>query len=97
LFGPDGAKAAIHYTPRFVTGDMVALLRAAVAGVGIVQLPTMMIRGQVAQGTLVHVLNDWRPRHEIIHVVFPSRRGLLPLVRTLIDYLVARFQALEED
>ncbi|WP_211451164.1 LysR family transcriptional regulator [Collimonas antrihumi] len=97
LFGPDGAKAALHHTPRFVTGDMVALLRAAVAGVGIVQLPTMMIREQVAQGTLVHVLNDWRPRHEIIHVVFPSRRGLLPLVRTLIDYLVARFQALEED
>jgi hypothetical protein len=30
-------------------------------------------------------------------VVFPSRRGLLPLVRTLIDYLVQRFRALEED
>lgn len=97
LFGPDGARAAIHHAPRFVTGDMVALLRAAVAGAGIVQLPTMMIREQVAQGTLVHVLDDWRPRPEIIHVVFPSRRGLLPLVRTLIDYLVQRFQALKED
>lgn len=97
LLGPDAAQAAVHHTPRFVTGDMIALRDAAVAGVGIVQLPTMMVRDQLLQGTLVRLLPDWAPRREIIHAVFPSRRGLLPSVRTLVDYLAQRFNALNED
>ena len=32
LSGPEGAKAAIHYTPRFITTDMLALREAAMAG-----------------------------------------------------------------
>ncbi|MCM3755372.1 LysR substrate-binding domain-containing protein, partial [Bacillus licheniformis] len=43
LRGPDGAQAEIHHQPRFVTGGMLALRAAAVAGVGVVQLPTMMV------------------------------------------------------
>jgi hypothetical protein len=30
-------------------------------------------------------------------VVFPSRRGLLPSVRALIDFLAERFGPVEED
>jgi DNA-binding transcriptional LysR family regulator len=97
LFGPDGAQAALHHTPRFVTSDMIALRSAALAGVGVVQLPTMIVRDQLAEGALVRLLPDWAPRREIIHAVFPSRRGLLPSVRALIDYLAQRFGALDED
>ncbi|MGQ2958693.1 MULTISPECIES: LysR family transcriptional regulator, partial [Rhizobium/Agrobacterium group] len=38
-------------------------------------------------GRLVTVLPDWRPSNEIVHAVFPSRRGLLPSVRALLDFL----------
>ena len=97
LFGPDGAQAALHHTPRFVTSDMIALRSAALAAVGVVQLPTMVVREQLTDGALVRLLPDWSPRREIIHAVFPSRRGLLPSVRALIDYLAQRFQVLDED
>ncbi|HDR9472532.1 LysR family transcriptional regulator [Burkholderia multivorans] len=97
LRGPDGASAEIHHQPRFVTGGMLALRAAAVAGVGIVQLPTMMVRDELARGTLVTVLPDWAPRREIVHAVFASRRGLLPAVRALLDFLAARFAELEPD
>ncbi|MFJ2986243.1 LysR family transcriptional regulator [Collimonas sp. NPDC087041] len=97
LYGPNGAQAMLPHTPRFVTGDMIGLRDAAVAGVGIVQLPTMMIQDQLTQGRLIRLLPDWQPRPEIIHAVFPSRRGLLPSVRTLIDYLAQRFKVLNED
>jgi DNA-binding transcriptional LysR family regulator len=43
------------------------------------------------------VLPDWAPRREIIHAVFASRRGLLPSVRAVIDYLADRFGQLHED
>ena len=66
---------------------MAALREAAMVGVGVVQLPTMMIWGDLEAGRLVHVLPDWRPRAVIIHAVFPSRRGLLLSIRALLDFL----------
>jgi len=93
LMSPDGSQVAQHHTPRFVTTDMITLRHAAVAGIGLVQLPLMMVREQLANGSLVRLLPDWSPRHEMIHVVFPTRRGLIPSVRLLIDHLVEQFAA----
>jgi DNA-binding transcriptional LysR family regulator len=97
LSGPDGAKAEVWFSPRMVTTDMLALREAAVAGVGVVQLPLLMVHEQLAAGTLVSVLDEWRPRREVIHAVFPSRRGLLPSVRALVDFLGEEYQKMEED
>lgn len=87
LHHADGGSASVNHRPRLVTDDMAALREAAVAGVGVVQLPTMMIWEDVEAGRLIHVLPDWRPRSGVIHAVFPSRRGLLPSVRALVDFL----------
>jgi DNA-binding transcriptional LysR family regulator len=97
LNGPDGMGVAVMHQPRYVTRAMLALRAAAVAGIGIVQLPRMIVSEQFERGQLVHVLPDWTPRREIIHVVFASRRGQLPAVRLLIDFLVEQFDKLVED
>lgn len=97
LFGPNGVYASIRHQPRLITRGMLALRAAAVAGVGIVQLPTMLLRGQFERGELVTVLPDWAPRREIVHAVFASRRGQLPSVRALIDFLVDQFAVLEDE
>lgn len=91
LAGPEGATAAVPYTPRLITDDIAQLRSAALLGVGIVQLPTMVVDKDVEAGTLVDILPDWRPRAGVVHAVFPSRRGLLPAVRSLIDHLVAEY------
>ena len=39
-------------------------------------------------------LPEWAPQPGLIHAVFPSRRGLLPSVRALLDFLAAEFVAL---
>lgn len=97
LLGPDAAQATIRHDPRLITRSMSALRTAAIAGVGVVQLPRMMVRDWFASGDLVHVLPDWEPRREIIHAVYPSRRGQLPSVRALLDFLVSEFEVLDED
>jgi DNA-binding transcriptional LysR family regulator len=91
LEGPEGATARIPYRPRFITEDMVALRLAALRGGGVVQMPTMVIRKDLADGTLIDVLPGWAPRAGIVHAVFPSRRGLLPSVRALLDFLAAEY------
>lgn len=97
LNGAEQAQAIIHHSPRFVTTDMNALLAAAIAGVGVVQLPLMMVGEQLAAGSLVQLVPNWSLRKDIIHAVFPTRRGLLPSVRSLIDYLVQRFAEIDEE
>ena len=76
---------------------MSALRTAAVAGVGVVQLPAMMVADELRSGRLVRLLPDWAPRREVVHAVFPSRRGLLPAVRALVDHLHEQFSALDQD
>lgn len=71
---------------------MTALRRAAQQGVGIVQLPCMVVEADLRNGTLVDILPGWAPKGGIIHAVFPSRRGLVPKVRLLIDYLATHIQ-----
>lgn len=97
LIGPDGARAAVRHQPRLITRGMPALRAAALAGVGAVQLPTMVVREHLARGELVQVVPGWAPRRELIHAVFASRRGLLPSVRSLLDFLAERFAALPPD
>ncbi len=66
----------------------LAVLRdAALGGVGAVRLPTLAVWNDLQSGDLVTVLPEWRPANEIVHAVFPSRRGLLPSVRALLDFL----------
>lgn len=94
LDGPDGAIATIRHRPRFVTEDMVALRLAAVRGVGVCQFPTFVIEDEVKAGRLIDVIAEWKPKAGIIHAAFPSRRGLLPSVRALLDFLVAEYGSL---
>ncbi|WP_455774247.1 LysR substrate-binding domain-containing protein [Burkholderia stabilis] len=87
LIGPNGEHAQLRHHPRFITDDMHALRDAAIHGVGIVQLPCMVVEDALRDGTLVDVLPGWAPKGGVVHAVFPSRRGLLPRVRLLIDFL----------
>lgn len=87
----NGARATIKHQPKLVTDDLVALRQAALAGIGAVHLPTVVVRDDLAAGRLVNATPQWAPRTGIVHAVFPSRRGLLPSVRALIDDLADEF------
>lgn len=88
LIDSDGRAVSVPFMPRFVTDDLVTLRRAAIDGVGIVQLPEYLVRDHLERGLLEPALSDWTPRTGIIHAVFPSRRGLAKTVREFVNFLV---------
>lgn len=90
LQGPGGRSERIEHTPRLVCQDFVVLRAAVLAGLGIARLPETVVRADLAGGTLERVLPEWNSPQGILHFVFPSRRGLLPAVRALIDFLAER-------
>jgi DNA-binding transcriptional LysR family regulator len=94
LLGPAGESAAVEHRPRLVCHDFVVLHQAVLAGLGIARLPESVVRGDLKSGALVRVLPAWRIPQGIVHVVFPTRRGMLPAVRVFIDFLAERLPAM---
>ncbi len=96
LTGPEGVTAEISHVPRLISDDMPTLKSAVLLGVGIANLPLAVVEDELKQGQLVRVLAQWQPTEGVISAVFPSRRGLLPSVRTLIDFLAQAFEAQQQ-
>ena len=92
LLGPGGKSLIQPHAPRFTSTDLAVLCEAAQAGLGVAKLPTLLIGDALADGNLRRVLPDWAPPPEIIHAIFPSRRGLIPAVRALLDHLAEEFR-----
>ena len=83
----DGLTASVRHAPRLVTDDLDLLHEGVLGGLGVALLPMLAVIRDVEAGRLIDLLPDWRPRRWIVHAVFPSRRGLLPSVRLLLDFL----------
>jgi len=93
LVGANGENVRAEHTPRVLCHDFIVLRAAALAGLGIAQLPESVVREDLQSGALARVLPDWNTPEGIVHVVFPSRRGLLLAVRAFIDFLRERLPA----
>jgi DNA-binding transcriptional LysR family regulator len=96
LDGPGKAHASIHHTPRLVTDDLIVLRAAAMRGIGVAQLPAMIVTDQLNAGALTELLPGWSPKYGVVHAVFSSRRGLLPSVRALIDFLADEIAKIDD-
>lgn len=94
LLDGDGHEITLQIdSPRLMTDDLVVLNEAARQGLGIAMLPRLVCEAALAAGELVELLPDCQIPWGIMHLVFPSRRGLVPAVRLLIDYLVEAMPA----
>jgi DNA-binding transcriptional LysR family regulator len=87
LEGPHGESHTVQHRPRYLADDLLTLKFAVVEGVGASILPVYMCKEDLDAGRLVEVLPGWGPPASILHVVFPSRRALVPAIRKLIDFL----------
>jgi DNA-binding transcriptional LysR family regulator len=87
LTGPNDETRVITLRPRLMCSNFDMLLAAARQGLGVAQLPVHICRRSIAKGELVHVLPEWRSPYGTIQAVFSHRKGLVPSVRALIDFL----------
>ena len=70
---------------RYNSGN--ALCSAAVAGLGIAQLPGFYVRKALASGQLIELFPEYKDKQEAIWAVFPSNRNVAPKIRLLVDFL----------
>lgn len=82
-----GEMRSQHVRIRMASDNLDVLHSAALADLGLCGLPGYLCNEDLAQGRLVRLIEDWRPSSGALVLLFPSRRGLLPAVRAVIDFL----------
>jgi DNA-binding transcriptional LysR family regulator len=89
-FGPR-AEQTVRVRAVFRSNSGDALQAAAVAGLGLVQLPSFIVWRDLRSGALVPVLERWERGDTSIHALYPHGRHLSPKVRVFVGFLASRF------
>lgn len=93
LTGLTGERRVVHHAPRLLSNDLRLQLEATTHGIGVALLPEPIVAGSIRSGLLAHVLPEWTAATHNIHLLYPSPRGMLPSIRSLIDYLLIHLPA----
>ena len=92
-FSKDGSKTLVFGRRRLALNDGDACASAALAGAGIVQLPTFMVQDCIASGKLVIVLGTYLSEDLPIYALYPQNRHLSTKVRAFIDWVAELFES----
>lgn len=85
FIGPGGNALVAEVEGGLQIDNGEAQLVAALAGAGIVYLPTDLVASHVSDGRLVPVLGHWQTLTMPISLLQPSRRHVPPQVRAFIE------------
>jgi DNA-binding transcriptional LysR family regulator len=91
LEGPEGELHTVPINGSIQSNNGLVNRAAALAGSGIVLLPTFYLGEQLRSGTLKPVLCKFKPQELAVYAVYPERRNLMPKVRAFVDFLATTF------
>jgi DNA-binding transcriptional LysR family regulator len=74
----------------FIGNDVPTMLGAAVAGLGLAQVPGPIAASAVKAGKLVRVLEPFAPTVPGVFLYYPSRNQMTPKLRAFIDHIKSR-------
>lgn len=88
-----GEDRLLSPPPTHEVEDGEAIIAMAEAGLGLCQMAAPLIRGQLASGALVPVLEDFRGSDVPVQAVWPGVRQASPRLRFLLDHLAEQARA----
>lgn len=91
-FSRQGKPELVRVKARMRCNSGVAVIDAALKGLGIAQLPDYYVNPYLDSGELVEVMPGYQIADEGIWAIYPSTRHLSPKVRLVIDALVEALQ-----
>lgn len=83
-------SSAERLTPVLQTNDLPSLLHATLKGCGICMAPHFVCMQERSPEALLQVLPEWEVEGVDVRLLYPSRRGVTPLLRAFVDLLAER-------
>ncbi|WP_082422742.1 LysR substrate-binding domain-containing protein [Pseudomonas sp. NBRC 111131] len=97
LLDEQGQRISLVHQPRLATDDLTSLRSAVLRGIGVAVLPRELVVADIDAGRLVQVLPGVSTAPGLVHAIFPTRRGMVPAVRHLLDALVVGLHRLNAE
>jgi LysR family transcriptional regulator for bpeEF and oprC len=91
-FSGSGGVRTLPVQSALTFNSNEALVAAAVAGMGVIQVAEFYAREAIDDGDLVEVLADQRAGGYEISVLFPPQQHMTPKHRVFVDFLVDIFR-----
>ena len=82
----DGRAQSVSVTGNLILPQQDLIRRAALQGLGLAFLFKDVVAGDLRDGRLTAVLDDWCPPFEGFYIYYPSRRQMRPALRAFIDF-----------
>ena len=86
--GQEGQAFGVHVKARLAADDGALLHRCAIAGLGVMQVPEVIVQEDLDGGRLEVVLQEYEQPEMGIYAVYPSAQHLSINVRSFVDFLV---------
>lgn len=80
-------SAVVELDVRFRTDNLMLVREAALAGVGVAQLPPVLCERDIEAGRLFIVAPGWSPPSVAFYAIYPSRRALTLAGRRFVEML----------
>lgn len=92
-FKRDGQPLSIPVCGNISANEVTVLTQTVLAGSGIALQPLYSVGPLIEEGRLVELLPHCQPQEMNIYGVYTSRRQIPATLRTMLDFLVDRFQS----
>ena len=86
-----GEAVSVPVGGNLSANEDTVLLKAAVAGAGVVLQPAYSVAKLIADGHLVALMPDYVPQSMGIHGIYTSRQHMAPALRAMLDFLLDWF------
>ena len=89
-----GRGIEIAVSGPFIANDFPTMLGAAIAGVGLAQVPEPIAAEPLRAGKLIHVLVPFAPTSPGMFLYYPGYRQIMPKLRAFVDHVKSHSRAM---
>jgi DNA-binding transcriptional LysR family regulator len=95
LTGPKSETCVVPVQPRLHSDSLLVIKKAALAGIGVAQLPMVLCKKDIEEGTLRVVAPGWAPLPMSIYAMYATRHHLTQAGRLFLAALSQGLQRLD--
>ncbi len=95
LRGPKGEVEQIELKKYISVNSIIGLHQLTLAGLGISELPSVLVMNDINSGRLVEVLSGWKSEELTYYAIFPAKTKHNSLSRLFVDFFDERMRLMK--
>lgn len=87
----------VNIRPRVITNDLSAVYYATFDQIGIAEMPLKLIKKDIQQGRLKHILPDWQTNESRLKIAYSYHHNDRFIIDKLVEHLMEGYKGLNQE